>query len=317
MSKRGPTQRRPGWKRRLLRTTLTILTIYLLLVLMLALLQRKLIYFPEREACIDPQSAGLPAGRVHTITLETDDGIQLHGWHVLPNGLAAADRDACDRQLELGRPVVLYFSGNAGNRLYRPEEFGVFTRLGCDVFIFDYRGYGENAGSPTEEALASDAQAVWKYATDQRNVAPDRIILYGESIGGGVAVRLASELSEAGTPPGALVLRSTFTSLVDMGAYHYPWLPVRLMMVDRYPSVDRIPAVTCPILHIHGTRDSIIPIKFGRRLFEAAPGTSTTGVPKRFVELPEADHNDAILVAEPEMRRAVGGFLESVFGHST
>lgn len=313
MDKHAPTPRRPGWKRRLLRTALAILTICLLLLLMLALLQRRLIYFPSRQAHIDPQQAGLPVGRVHTITLETDDGVQLHGWHVLPNGQVAADRDACDRQLELGRPVVLYFSGNAGNRLYRPEEFEVFTQLGCDVFIFDYRGYGENAGSPTEQALAADAQAVWKYATDQRNVAPDRIILYGESLGGGVAVRLASELSESGTPPGALVLRSTFTSLVDMGSYHYPCLPVRLLMVDRFPSVDRIPSVTCPILQIHGVQDNIIPIKFGRRLFEAAPETSTTGIPKRFVELSEADHNDVILVAEPEMRNAVEEFLETVF----
>jgi len=236
---------------------------------------------------------------------------------VLANGQAAADREECDRQLELGRPVVLYFSGNAGNRLYRTEEFGVFTRLGCEVFIFDYRGYGENAGSPTEAALAADAQAVWRYATDERNVAPDRIILYGESLGGGVAVRLASDLSEAGTPPGALVLRSTFTSLVDMGACHYPWLPVRLVMVDRFPSADRIPAVTCPILQIHGARDTIIPIKFGRRLFETAPEASTTGIAKRFVELPEADHNHLILRAEPEMRQAVGEFLESVFSQST
>jgi fermentation-respiration switch protein FrsA (DUF1100 family) len=219
--------------------------------------------------------------------------------------------------LELERPVVLYFSGNAGNRQYRPDEFGVFTRLGCDVFIFDYRGYGENAGSPTEEALAADAQAVWKYATDQRNVAPDRIILYGESIGGGVAVRLAAELSEAGTPPGALVLRSTFTSLVDMGSYHYPWLPVRLVMVDRYPSVERIPGVTCPILQIHGTRDSIIPIKFGRELFAVAPEKAANGIPKRFVELAKADHNDVVFIAEGEMRRAIGEFLESVFSRPT
>jgi fermentation-respiration switch protein FrsA (DUF1100 family) len=185
------------------------------------------------------------------------------------------------------------------------------------VFIFDYRGYGENAGSPTEEALSADAQSVWEYATDERKIAPDRFILYGESLGGGVAVRLASELSEAGTPPGALILRSTFTSLVDMGSHHYPWLPVRLVMVDRFPSAERIPAVTCPILQIHGARDTIIPIKFGRRLFETAPEASATGIPKRFVELPKADHNDVIFVAEPEMRQAVGEFLESVFGQST
>jgi pimeloyl-ACP methyl ester carboxylesterase len=307
--------RRPTWKRRALRTAITILAVFLLMVAMLVSLQRWLIYFPTREARIDPEDAGLPVGRVHTITLKTDDDIQLHGWHVLPNGQAAADGDACDRQLELGRPLVLYFSGNAANRQYRTDEFEMFTRLGCDVFIFDYRGYAENAGRPSEKALTADARSVWKYATDERNVKPDRVILYGESLGGGVAVRLASDLSEAGTPPGAVILRSTFSSLVDTGSYHYPWLPVRRLMIDRFPSVDRIPSVTCPLLQIHGARDTIIPIQFGRKLFEAAPETSATGIPKRFLELAEADHNDVVFVAEREMRRAVGEFLEVVFSN--
>jgi fermentation-respiration switch protein FrsA (DUF1100 family) len=301
-----------SWKRRLGRIVLSILITYLLCVLMFALLQRWLIYLPSRAARIDPQDADLPAGQVHTITVRTDDGLELRGWHVLPNGQTASDRDECDRQLAMNRPLALYFSGNGGNRRYRTEEFGVFARLGCDVFIFDYRGYGDNGGSPSEELLAADAQAAWRYATEERNVTPGRIILYGESLGGGVATRLASELSESGTPPGGLVLRSTFSSLVDVGAYHYPWLPVRLAMVDRFPSTNRIPGVTCPILHIHGTRDSIVPIKFGQELFAAAPDKSATGIPKRFVELPRANHNDVAFVAEREMRQAIGEFLDEL-----
>ena len=106
--------------------------------------------------------------------------------------------------MALGRPVVLYFSGNAGNRTYRLEEFQTFTRVGCDVFVFDYRGYGENEGSPTEKHLISDAVAAFRYATQQRDISPERMIVFGESIGGGVATRLASEASQAGTPPGGL-----------------------------------------------------------------------------------------------------------------
>ncbi len=281
---------------------------------MLAFLQRTLIYLPSRQSRIEPQDAGLPPGRVHTITLNSDDGLELRGWHLLPAGQTATDLRQCDEQLALGRPVVLYFSGNAGNRAWRIEEFELFTQLGCDVFVFDYRGYGDNPGSPSEDRLAADATAAWRYATQTRRIEPRRLILCGESLGGGVAVRLAAEQCVAGTPPGGLVLRATFSSLPDVAAHHYPWLPVRWLLVDRYPSVERMPQVTCPILHIHGRRDSIIPIELGRKLFDTAPPQSAAGIPKRFVELPSADHNDILAVAEAEFQAAVGEFLKQLAG---
>jgi fermentation-respiration switch protein FrsA (DUF1100 family) len=279
---------------------------------MLALLQRLLIYFPARDLRIEPRDAGLPAGQVHNVTVRADDGLELHGWHLMPDGQTAADRAEADQTLASGDRVVLYFSGNAGHRQFRTDECRVFTRLGCHVLLVDYRGYGDNEGSPSEASLAADAQNVWRYATDERRIAPQRLLLYGESLGGGVAVRLAAEQCLAGTPPGGLVLRSTFSSLVDAGAYHYPWLPVRWVLRDRYPSRDRIAAVTCPVLQIHGARDSIIPLAIGRRLFDAAPAASASGVAKRFVELPTADHNDMPDVAEPGLRRAVQEFLEDL-----
>ena len=118
---------------------------------MLSFLQRSFIYFPTRETPIEPDDAGFPQGQVHSISVRAADGIELHGWHVLADGHRAASREQCDRELAAGRHLVLYFSGNAGNRRYRPTEFGVFTSLGADVFIVDYRGYGDNAGSPSEE----------------------------------------------------------------------------------------------------------------------------------------------------------------------
>jgi len=288
------------------------LSTYLAIVIMLAVLQRALIYLPDREVRIEPQDAGLSPGRVHTISLTTDDGLELRGWHVLPPGQTAADAGQCDEQLALGRPVVLYFSGNAGNRAWRVAEFELYAERGCDVFVFDYRGYGDNPGSPSEERLAADASAAWRYAVQTRHVAPARLVVCGESLGGGVAVRLAAEQCEAETPPGGLVLRATFSSLPDAAAYHYPWLPVRWLLVDRYPSVERMPRVSCPILHIHGRRDSIIPIELGRRLFDAAPPRSASGIPKRFVELPSADHNNILDVAGAGFRSAVGAFLRQL-----
>ena len=269
---------------------------------MLAVLQRSLIYLPDRESQIDPQDAGLSPGRVHTITLTTDDGLELRGWHLLPPGQSATDRNQCDQQLALGRPVVLYFSGNAGNRAWRIPEFELFAQLGCDVFVFDYRGYGENPGSPSEQHLAADATAAWRYATQTRRIEPRRLILFGESLGGGVAVRLAAEQCAAGTPPGGLVLRATFSSLPDAAAYHYPWLPVRWLLVDRYPSARADAPGDVPDPAYSRAARSIIPIELGRKLFAAAPPQSANGIPKRFVELPTADHNDILAVAESEFR---------------
>ena len=208
--------------------------------------------------------------------------------------------------------LVLYFSGNAGHRAYRVDECEVFTRLRCHVFIFDYRGYGDNPGRPAKTGLLPTLRPSGGTRRRRGTSLPDRVLLYGESLGGGVAVRLAAELAQAGTPPAGLILRSTFSSLVDVGAYHYPWLPVRLVMVDRYPSSDRIPAVTCPVLQLHGEQDTIVPLVMARRLFEAAPAQSAGGTAKQFVILPLADHNDVLPVAEPQLHRAVAGFLDGL-----
>lgn len=296
---------------------------------MMGLLQRTLIYIPTREASISPQDAGLPTGRVHTVTLTTEDNLQLHGWHVLPDGQAVEHRPSPPASrgvkppglqgegdgvgaLQSARWVVLFFCGNGGNRSYRGPEFEAFMELGAHVFVFDYRGYGENAGSPSEEGLAADARAVWKYVTEERNVSPERVIVYGESLGGGVAVRLAAELCESGTPPAGLIVRSTFSSLADTGAFHYPWLPVRWLLRDRFESVQRIGAVRCPLLQLHGERDEIVPIHLGRKLFAAAPDQSESGVPKRFVTLPTAGHNDVLFAAGRQFREAIATFFQTL-----
>jgi fermentation-respiration switch protein FrsA (DUF1100 family) len=231
---------------------------------------------------------------------------------VLPDDLRANGAKQCDQALEDDRFLVLYFPGNAANRSYRGMEVGALTELGANVFLFDYRGYGDNEGSPTEEALAADARVVWNYATNQREVAPERVVLYGESLGGGVAIRLAAELCREGIVPGGVVLRSTFSSLVDAAAYHYPWLPVRWLLVDRFESTTQMPDVCCPVLQVHGTKDRIVPLRLGRRLYEAVPASSPNGAVSRFVELRGAGHNDVMYVADIELQRAVQEFLEDL-----
>lgn len=285
-------------------------TVYLVIVLMMYWLQRSLIYLPHRENRIDVRDANLPPGQVHAITVSTDDGLELRGWHLLPDGRSAADYQACDSELSKGRHLVLYFSGNGGNRRFRTREFGLLTGLNLDVFVFDYRGYGDNPGSPSQEKLTADARSIWNYATQKRHVPPNRIIIYGESLGGGVATGLASELCQSRIVPGGLILRSTFSSLVDAGKYHYPWLPVGWMLADRFMSIDQIPQVTCPILQVHGTNDSIVPIEMGQRLFARAPEQSSSGIAKRFIKLAGAGHNDVTLVAYDRFQQEIGNFLK-------
>jgi len=236
--------------------------------------QRRLIYFPS-PGPVPSAASVLPNGR--DVVLQTEDGIGLGAWY-----------------FPAGRSAVVVFNGNAGDRSLRADLAVALNRAGLSVLLFDYRGYGGNPGRPTEEGLASDARAAQAWLSAQPGV--ERIAYFGESLGAAVAVGLAVE-----RPPAALVLRSPFTSLADVGAVHFPWLPVRLLLLDRYPSIERITAVRAPLLVIAGDRDDIVPASLSRRLYEAA------AEPKRFVLVPGAGHNDPEVVPMPE----IVGFLSS------
>lgn len=298
-----------GWKARLRWLGLRIIAYYSIIVVIMFTFQRSLIYQPSRFARADTRAGGLPEGRVHDIVFRTEDGLDLHGWHVLPEGHACQSAADCDAELARAEWLFLFFHGNGGSRIDRAPDCRSLAGDKSHVFIADYRGYAENSGSPTEEGLALDARALWRHATRERKVRPERIVLYGESLGGGVATRLASELCAAGTPPAGLILVGTFSSLTDVAAYHYPWLPVRLVLLDRYASVGRASALTCPVLQIHGADDDIIPVKLGRRLFEAIPEKSAGGIPKQFAEIAGAGHND---LAESTFQPLVRSFLAAI-----
>jgi fermentation-respiration switch protein FrsA (DUF1100 family) len=192
------------------------------------------------------------------------------------------------------------FNGNAGNRAYRADLAQQFASRGFAVLLFDYRGYGGNAGSPSEEGLARDARAARQYLESRGDVDVRRLVYFGESLGAGVAVGLAVE-----HPPRALVLRSPFTSLVDAARYHFPYLPASLLLRDRFPSVDRIKRIRCPLLVIAGTLDTIVPAELSQRLFDRALQ------PKQLFIVEGADHNDDALVAGERMISAVVRFVDA------
>ena len=247
-----------------------------LALVLLWFVQRSMIYFPF-GAAPDPASVGLRD--TDTVTIATDDGETLQGWWVTE---AAA------------RNTVIVFNGNAGNRAYRADLALALRARGFAVLLFDYRGYGGSTGRPTEQGLAADARAARAYVMSRADVDPDRVIYFGESLGAGVAVGLAVE-----APPAALVLRSPFTSLGDVGQIHYPFLPVKRLLRDTYPNADRIGRVTCPVAIIAGDRDGIIPISQSRAIYDAARE------PKTWTVIAGADHNDPALAPGPQVIDAV------------
>ena len=285
---------------------------YLGVVGMLAWFQRTLMYHP-RQGPVPIAAAEDRAPNLRECQVTALDGIRLHGWLSLahPESEIGKSHPLSDLGAE-NRLLVVMFAGNAGNRLNRVSQLALFNELECDALLIDYRGYGENDGVPSEVALIHDARSVWDYAVKDLGVPPERIVISGESLGGGVATALASEVCQAGQTPAALVLRATFSSMVETAATLDWWLPVRMVLIDRYPSIERMPHVDCPVLTYHGTEDEIIPLHLGKKLFDSAAAKSKNGIEKRFLEIPGAGHNDIYKVGRFEITRAIRELLGQV-----
>jgi fermentation-respiration switch protein FrsA (DUF1100 family) len=223
--------------------------------------QRALMYFPDRTRT-PPGEAGLP--EAEEVTLVAADGEKLVAWYV-----PAAEE----------KPVVLYFHGNGGALVHRVRRFRGLIAGGNGLVALSYRGYGGSSGSPTEEGLLADAAAAYAFAAARYPTS--RIAVFGESLGTGVAIWLAAE-----KPLARVLLQAPYTSIADVAAAAYPFLPVRFLLKDRYRSDERVARVTAPVLVIHGERDRVVPIEYGERLY------ALIRAPKKFVRFPEGGHVD-------------------------
>jgi len=235
---------------------------YAALVGGLYLFQRQLLYLPDKTR---PELLGLEKLGVREVMLSTEDGLSLLSWY-LP--------------ARPGRPVIAYFHGNGGHIGYRAQRLLRFAREGYGVLMPEYRGYGGNPGAPSETGFYADGRAALAFL-DHEAIAATRLVLYGESLGSGVAVELAVRHEIAG-----LILEAPFTSVAEVAQCHFPFVPAARLVTDRFDSLSRIGRVRAPILVLHGEGDRVVPVRFGRALLDAAPE------PKEGWFAPEAGHED-------------------------
>ena len=247
--------------------------------------QSRLLYYPDmpsRALEASPADIGLA---YDTVRLTARDGTRLHAWFV---------------PATTARGTLLFNHGNAGNIAHRLDSINLFHSLGLNVLIFDYRGYGESDGKPSEKGTYLDVKAAWNYLLEERMISPEEIIIFGRSLGAAMAADLASQHPSAG-----VILESAFTSVPDMAASLYPWLPVRLLSRYRYNNLDKIGRITVPLLVVHSRDDEIIPYTHGEQLFAAATE------PKQFLEL-RGGHNDGYHVSRKVYTKAVQQFLDEI-----
>jgi len=249
------------------------------------LLQERMLFLagvPTRKLVATPREVGLD---YEDLRLTTRDGLSLHAWYLPVQG---------------ARGTLLFLHGNAGNISHRLDSLRIFHGLGLSVLIFDYRGYGQSEGTPSEAGLALDARAAWDHLIAQRGATPESIVIFGRSMGAALAAALAAE-----TTPAGLILESAFTSVPDLAAHLYRFLPARRLARLRFDTREALARVTVPVLVVHSEDDEIVPFAHGLALFEAARR------PKDMLRL-RGDHNTGFLVSEGDYVRGLSEFLASL-----
>ena len=241
--------------------------------------QSSLVYFPLKNIRVTPLQAGMEYKEVN---FASKDGKKLNGWFIPADG---------------PKGVLLFCHGNAGNISHRMESIRIFHEIGLSVFIFDYRGYGKSEGIASENGTYLDAEAAWEYLIIQKHYDASQITVFGRSIGASIAAKIA-----AAKNPRALIVESSFTSITDLGAQLYPFLPVRLLSRFRYDTLKYIKEVRSPVLVIHSSEDEIIPFSHGEAIFKAA------NPPKEFLEI-QGSHNEGFWLSRTVYSKAIEKFI--------
>ncbi|WP_456415908.1 alpha/beta hydrolase [Thiolapillus sp.] len=273
-----------GMKSRMMKSILLLLLGWGLLNGLMYLQQPSMVFFPYTALAQTPDAWGLEYEDVY---LQTGDGLRLHGWYIPYPG---------------AKQTLLFFHGNAGNISHRRASVEIFHRLGLNVFIFDYRGYGKSQGRPDEQGLKQDARAAWRHLVEERGLDRNQVILFGRSLGGAVAAELAARVQ-----PGGLILESTFSSARDMAEVIFPLLSRVLFLRFEFDTLAQIRRVSSPLLVLHSPDDEMIPFRLGEKLFAAA------NEPKYFARM-NGGHNGAFLKSQPAYEQVLKAFASSLSG---
>jgi fermentation-respiration switch protein FrsA (DUF1100 family) len=264
-------------------TIMVSVLIYIAVVLFIAywiwgvilyIMQPKFLYSPLREVVYTP--ADLELG-YENVVFKSRDGLELTGWYIPAAGTEF---------------TILFCHANGGNMMHRLDSINIFHNLGLSCFIFDYRGYGNSQGKPSEEGTYLDAETAYNWLIEEKKIPPEKIIIFGRSLGGSIAAKLASKVKA-----GALIVESAFTSYADIGKKFYPYMPVRWCARFSYRTIDFIRDVRCPVMFIYSKNDEVVPFEFGLELYEAA------NKPKEFIEI-FGSHNDGFLVSGETYKEA-------------
>lgn len=266
------------------KLVIVAVSVYAALSIYVYFMQSGLIFYPNmpgRSIVATPENIGLT---YKDVELVTQDNVKLHGWFI-PNVKA--------------KGTVLFFHGNAGNISHRLDTIEIFHSMELNVFIIDYRGYGQSGGKITEKGTYLDAEAAWNYLNHSQGINGKKIIIFGRSLGASIAGWLASKHT-----PGALILESGFTSVLSMGQRLYPFLPIRWFTHFKYDTKQYVKNISCPVMVAHSKDDEIIPYDEGRKIFEAA------AEPKQFLEM-QGGHNDGFIVSGPSYVSGLESFINN------
>lgn len=270
-----------GFKREKMKILFLIVFGFVFFIFGVRYMERHSLYFPMKEILTKPDMIGIAYEDVY---FETNDGLKLNGWFV---------------PVEDGYYTILFSHGNAGNISHRMEKLLMLHNLNLNVFIYDYRGYGKSEGRPSETGLYKDIMAAYRYLTERRGIPPDRIILYGESLGGAVAIELALRKDVR-----ALITEGTFTSIKDMAEMVFPFVPYSVFS-PKFDSLSKIQKIDCQKLIMHSIEDEIVPFSFGERIYKYARE------PKEFCML-KGSHNTAFLDSQEGYKNTIRAFIKSL-----
>ena len=255
--------------------------VYIILIAFISIFQSKLIYFPSTDVDVNPKTVGL---EYESIIFEANDKTKLHAWYI-------PKKDA--------NTTLFFLHGNGGNISHRLDSIKLFNSLGINVFIFDYRGYGNSEGSASEQNTYDDAKVAWQYLLKSKSIKAEDVIIFGRSLGGTIAAKLGSDLK-----PKAVILESTFTTVKELASDVYPFVPGFLIHF-KYETTKYLKNIDCPILIVHSENDNIIPFKQGEAVFKNA------NEPKTFVKI-RGDHNYGFIESRHIYVPALKSFLQEI-----